>query len=269
MRADLGRRDDAGVPRGGDEADADRGRGCTICTRTPGVGGEEQRPVDGLLLDERRARLVVGEQVRPPRRAQPPDVAVQQRVVLGVDEDEAAEARDRPHALEHLVVADVRVRRVRARHERLEARRALAPLALDVGEGGGRQRAPQPEVDHDLLGGHVALGGVEVDRGHRRVGERVLEDRREPAGGGRHRAGREVLALGVAGILEVGVGVDRAREHDVPAGVDHLVGARQHAVVVRERGDPPALDDEVRGEDAVVRGERAAVDDRAAHVAHG
>ena len=53
----------------------------------------------------------------------------------------------------------------------------------------------------------------------------MLEHGRDAAGRGRHRARREVLALGVPRVLEVRVHVDRAGHHDESGGVDQLVRA--------------------------------------------
>ena len=63
----------------------------------------------------------------------------------------------------------------------------------------------------------------------------MLDHGRDAAGRGRHRAGREVLALGVAGILEVRVHVDRAGHHDEPGGVDQLVRRAGLAAARRAR----------------------------------
>ncbi len=57
----------------------------------------------------------------------------------------------------------------------------------------------------------------------------MLEHRRDATRGGRHGAGREVLAFRVAGVLEVGVHVDRAGHHDEPGGIDQLVRRRTAA----------------------------------------
>ena len=179
--------------------------------------------MDGLLLDERRPRLVVGERIAATGGAHARDPVLQQRVALGVHEHQAADLPDGAHAGEELGVRDVRVRGVGDGHEGLEAHRALGPLAGDLGDRRRRQRAPEPEVDHDLASRHLALLAVQPGRRHGRIRERVLDHGRDAAGGGRHRAGREVLALGVPGILEMRVHVDRARQHDEPGGVDRFV----------------------------------------------
>ena len=268
MRADLvGRALPAGA-RGLHEVGRDGARDVHHLQPHPGVGGQEEGAVDRLLLDERRARLVVRERVPAPLGPQPRAVRLQQRVVLRVHQHEAVEAGDDAHALQELGVVDVRVGRVGVRHEGLEAQRALRVLALDVRQRRGGQRAPEAEVRDDLALGHVALGAEQVDRRHRRIGQRVLDDGGEAACGRRAGAGREVLALRVAGILEVRVHVDRARQHHEAARVDHLVRARERVVVDRDRRDALAVDDHVGREDAVVGGDRAVGDDRPLALAH-
>ena len=152
---------------------------CTIWMPHAGVGGEVERAVAPPPPRRRRPRLVVGQRVAATRGPQPRAVGLQQRVVLRVHEHEPAEARDLAHALEELGVVDVRVRRIGVRHEGLEAERALGVLALDVRQRRRRQRAPEPEVRDHLALRHVALLAEEVDRRHRRVRERVLDDGRE------------------------------------------------------------------------------------------
>jgi hypothetical protein len=113
----------------------------------------------------------------------------------------------------------------------------------------------------------ISLLAVELGGGHRRIGERVLDHRGHSTGRGRHGARGEVLALGVAGILEVGVHVDGAGQHHQAGGVDQLVGAAAVGLL-GDRGDAAVLDHDVCREHAVVGGQRAAGDDGAL-AAHG
>ena len=193
-------------------------------------------------------------------------VRAHHRVVLGVDEDDAVEGRDHLHSREQLRVVDVRILGLGERHERLEAARALAPLARDLGQRRPRQRAPEAEVDDGQLAHAVALlrEGLSGDRQRNR--QRVLDDRRDPAGGGGHRPARVVLALGVAEILVVDVRIHRARKDVEPLRVDDLVGAREGRLVVGNRRDALAVDHDVRPEDAVWRGHGAVGDDGPLHL---
>ena len=184
-----------------------------------------------LLLHERRSRLVVGQRVSPALGLHPRQPRLQQGVALAVHQHQPADILDLAHPVQELGIGDVRIGRVGDRHERFEAAGTLLPLALDLGDRGRGQRTPQPEVDHHLAGGHVAFLAVQLSGRHRRVGERVLHDRGHAAGRRRHRAGGEILALGVAGILEMGVHVDRARHHHQAGGVDQLVGAVARGLV--------------------------------------
>ena len=263
MRADLRGRLLPARPRRRDEVDGDRARGVDDLQPGARVPSEVERAVRGLLLGEdRRTRIFrMGHRVAPAGGTQSSDVRAQQRVALGVDEHERAERRRGAHTLEQLGVGDVRVGRLGHRHERLEAHRALRPLPLHVLERGRRQRSPQPEVDDDLGRRHLALARVEVDGRHRRVAQRVLDDRGEAAGGGRHCPRGEVLALGVARILEVRVRVDRPGHHDRARCVDDLIRAREHVLVGGQGGDPLPFDHDVGGEHTVVSGHRRVRDD--------
>ena len=87
----------------------------------------------------------------------------------------------------------------------------------------------------------------------------MLDHGRDAAGGGRHRAGREVLALGVPGILEVRVHVDAAGHDDESRGIDQLV-RRAGRAGLGERADAAVLDHDVGGEDRRLGRHRAAGD---------
>ena len=79
----------------------------------------------------------------------------------------------------------------------------------------------------------------------------MLEDGGDTAGGRRLRARREILALGMTGVLEVPVQIDCARGDHEPGRVEHVVGIRQDVVVLAEGAYPVAFDHDVRPEDAV------------------
>ena len=91
----------------------------------------------------------------------------------------------------------------------------------------GAVSAPQsPKSTTTLRARHLALLAVELRRRDGRIGERVLDHGRDPAGGGGHRAGREVLALGVArDPRSARAGRSRPGSTTRPERVDQLVGA--------------------------------------------
>ena len=184
-----------------------------------------------------------------------------------MDQHEAADRLHLAHAVQELGVRDVGVGGIGDRHEGLEPGRPLGPLILDLGDRRRGQRTPQAEVGDHLLLRHLPLLAVELGGGHRRIGERVLDHRGHSTGRGRHGAGGEVLALGVPGILEVGVHVDGAGQHDQAGGVDQFVGAAAIGPL-GDRGDAAVLDHDVCREHAVVGGQRAA-GDHGALAAHG
>ena len=211
VRADLHRHGPARALLVAHELGADRARDVHDLDADAGVLGEEERPMHRLLLDERRARLVVCERVAAALRRACARSGLQQRVALGVHEHEAADglATSRmPSRNSASVTCGYWARR---RHEGLEAAAPSAHWPAISGIDGAGQRAPEAEVDDDLAARHLALLEVQLGRRDGRVGQRVLDHRRDATGGGRHRAGREVLSLRVARILEVGVQVDRAR----------------------------------------------------------
>ena len=109
VRADLHRHALPARLRRRDEVGADRARDVHDLEPDARLPREEDRAVDGLLLDQRRAALVVCERVAPPLRLQPCVIRAQHRVVLRVDQDRAVEARDDLHPGEQLGVVDVRV----------------------------------------------------------------------------------------------------------------------------------------------------------------
>src|SRR5439155_17405858 len=107
---------------------------------------------------------------------------------------------------------------------------------------------------------HLTLLPVELRRGHRWVGERVLDDGREAAGGRSHRARREVLSLRMPWVLEMSVRIDPAREHMQTGSVDAFVAVAGDVLVDRDPRDTPGLDHEVGAKDTVVGYERAPCD---------
>ena len=86
----------------------------------------------------------------------------------------------------------------------------------------GNRAAPEPDVDVAPARPPLALDLERVDvDGRRDAVERHVDDRRDPAGGGRPGRGGEPLPLGAAGLVDVDVGVDQS-------GDQHLVGAELH-----------------------------------------
>src|SRR5439155_9925455 len=89
----------------------------------PGLCGEKQGAVHGLLLDEWRPGFVVRQGIVPSFGLHPGEAGLEQRVVLGVHEYEAPDRLDLAHPGEELGIRDVRIRGLRERHERLETDR--------------------------------------------------------------------------------------------------------------------------------------------------
>ena len=91
------------------------------------------------------------------------------------------------------------------------------------------------------------------------MGVGVLHDRRHAPSGGRGDAGWEVLAVGRAGVHQVDVGVDHARQNEQPAGFDRLPGTGPGALG-DDAGDPSVPDQHVGQGGAGTRDHRAAHD---------
>jgi hypothetical protein len=179
-----------------------------------------------------------------------------------VHEHEAFDRRDLVHARKKLGIRDMGIGRLGEWHEGLEPHCALTPLLSDLREGRRCERAPEAEVDDDLLLRHLALLAIERGGRYRWIGERMFDHRRDAPCRRRHRAGREVLSLGVAWVLEVSVGVDRTGHDDQAGCIDDLVGAVR-APGVSDRSDELALDQQIGRKDPVVRGHGASRHERA------
>ncbi len=104
VRADLHRRGPALGLLAPHEIGADRARHVHDLDPHADVRREEERAVHGLLLDERRPRLVVGERVAAAGGSHPREPVLEQRVALGMDEHQAADILHTPHPLEELGV---------------------------------------------------------------------------------------------------------------------------------------------------------------------
>ena len=133
MRADLHRHRPPGALLLAHERRADGARDVHDLDPHAGVRCEVQRAVHRLLLDERRAGLVMGHRVDAAGGPHPRNACLQERVALGVHEHEPAHGLHLAHAVEELGVGHVGVRGIRDRHERLERSRALGPLTCDLG----------------------------------------------------------------------------------------------------------------------------------------
>ena len=224
---------------------------------------------DGFLFHDRGTRLMMGHRVSAPLAAQPGHVRRQHGVVLGVHQYEPAQTGCRLHPGQQRTVVGARVSGLGIGHERLESCRSLVPLPFHLVERDRRERAPQPEVDDSLAARHFPLLPVQFHRGSRRIRERMLENPGDPSGCCGHRAGVKVLALGVPGVLEVAVQVDRPGHDHQASGIDDLVRLAEHPVIVAERGNAAPGDDHMCREDPVRGRDRAVGDNPGQLSVHG
>src|SRR5688572_2072917 len=243
------------LPREGDRLHRGLARHVDDVERAPRDAGQLDRPVRSLGLRLHRARPRVPDRIRLPLRDRVLDDHVDGVAVLGVHHHEAAGLSRDLHRLEERLVVDHDGALVR--HEQLVRGDALvgqlrerveAAAALDVGDA---------DVEADVDDGLAALDLLEVvverlgERSARRLHAEVDERRRPPERGG-DGARREVVARRRATEehLDVSVWVDRAGEHVLPGGVDHLVGGDVERLA--DQGDRLALGEDVA--DVVVRG---------------
>ena len=83
----------------------------------------------------------------------------------------------------------------------------------------------------------------------RRTGARVVEreERGRATERGRHRVLEEPVGFGIRRDPRVRVDIDNSGEHQQPGRIDHLVGGSRETAEVRlDRGDPPAIDGDIR-----------------------
>jgi hypothetical protein len=184
-------------------------------------------------------------------------------VVLGVDHDHGAFGPGEGQHVEHLTV--------------VELQGVVGQVDLEGGiavADEGRQLLTQDllrRVRHDQVEGviHIGLafGPRVVVRDHlpQRLAP-VLGGEGDDAGGsaahGRAGTGLEVVRRVEARRAELGdvaVAVDAAGQHQLAAGVDYLLGARQ---ILRQGDDPPVRDADVGPDSIGRRRDRSALDDQ-------
>ena len=150
--------------------------------------------------------------------------------------------------------------------EELHGDRARLVQRGDLAEVRRAERhPPQPEVGPRLC---RVVGPAPLERrhvGHRRYGVRHLEHRRRAATQRAERGVRGTSPCGVPRVAGVDVGVDEAREHQEPGGVDPFVRLDRGAAV------DPGLDDAVVaqqvGPDQTLRGDECPASDDRPHAA--
>ena len=183
---------------------------------------------------------------------------------LGVHRDGQAEHRRPAHSLvQREVVAGGEVVDAAVGHERLEADDTAGGQLVHLLDAPRHEPAPEREVDvrRAARRGQLGLERACVDR--RRVGvQRHVDSAREAAGRERARAAAPAFPGGAAGVVEVHVRVDQARQDVETARVDDLVrvvaeharllASRDHAVGHRQVGALGA-DDRVEGHAALLR----------------
>ena len=111
----------------------------------------------------------------------------------------------------------------------------------------------------DLVGQRLRAGGGRTGVGH-------FEHRGDAAHDRAARAGFEILLVGQAGLAEMHLGVDHARQHMQAPAVDHLTGRSRRQVA--DRGNAPAGDGEIAHAFAVVVDDGAALEDEVEALGH-
>ena len=147
-------------------------------------------------------------------------------LVLGMERGAAADRlEDRAHAL---VVLDQQ-RAGRRAHEHLDAGSARQPLELAQIAGVLARARRHRRRSRNACGDapRLTLSASASARGGERIGVRHFEHGGDAAQHRAARAGFQVLLVGQAGLAEMHLAVDHARQQMQAAAVDRLAGARR------------------------------------------
>ena len=216
-------------------------------------GGQRRR----LVAPDRVRRRVAGKALTEP--------GAQTVLVLGMEGSAAPRAgQDGGHAR---IVLDQKVAGRRS-HEDLDARRPGQPLQLaELGRVVARAADPEREVAMHAAGGARKLVGQRLGAGGERPGVRHLEHRCHAAEDGRAGAALQILLVLQAGLAEMDLAVDHARQDVKAAAIDPLAGGS-----LSERpdaGDAAADDADVAKARAVLVDDGAACQDDVEGGCHG
>ena len=207
-----------------------------------GLMRELEAARDGLVLGDRRSRARVSEGVAAVAGgALGVDPGADDVIVLGVHAGKAAGRRDPRECRQQLAVGDPReALGVRLEGRQLERRGAGLDERGDVLDRAARRhRRPQRDVDAGLALDRGGLGRERLRRLDRAVGViGHVDDRRDAAGGGGGRAAIDALLRRAAG---VDVDVDRARQHEGVAEIEHAI-TRQASASLADGRDPALVD---------------------------
>ena len=191
--------------------------------------------------------------------------AFQPILVLGMEGGAARNFRD--NAIERGIVVDQQVARGRA-HEHLDAGGAFQPLQhRDFGEIFPCAADVEREVAEHAMPGAPHFVRKRLGRGRERLGVGHLEHRRDPAKYGGAAAGLQILLVLQAGLAEVDLRVDHARQ-DVKAPAVEGASGRGLAEVADGRDRAP-VDSDIPLAPAVLVHDDAAFEDEVEDLGHG
>ena len=271
VRAGLGRDANAGRLGTSDLVERRRRREVDDVDRRVRHPRERQRPGGrhGLDIARSRRRVVARRDVTTGQRRA--DGGVEQDRVLAMDLEHPAVAAHDPHRVEQASVGQPEVED----HERLGGRDAGLDRRGQLGQrvvAMAADREAQPDIDRGVaVGGGAPFADTGQQRAlgrGRRSRSRVVErqEGRRAAEGRRHRILEEPIRLGVRRHPRMRVHVDDTGEDEQPGRVDDLVGARRGAAQVRlDRGDPPAIDRDIRDPRAAGGHDRPTANEQGGH----
>ena len=269
VRAGLGEDRDAGVARLHHVLEGLARRQVHEVHRRVGQLRQLDAAMRGLALQDRRPRQCVVARRGVALRQRLADQQLDDVAVLGMQRHHAAMLADQAHGLEDGGIVDHHAARIG--HEHLEAAHALvADGVLHVAQD-GLVDVRQDDVEAIVDAGADRRPGLRARDGVERALVLALEGEVDDGGGAaegrRARAGLVVVAGGrvAEGVVQVGVAVDAAGQHQQAGGVNHP-GVRADVEPLADHGDLAVLEQHVGV--VVVHGrDDAAVADQGA-VAH-
>jgi hypothetical protein len=232
----------------------------------PGDRGQVDHPPGRLPLGARRLGQRVEGRAGLPLLREPVGEQVLHVAVHGVHVHHGAGVPGRLEDVEDLLVVDPEGALVG--HEDLE--RGDAVVVDDPRDLGGDPIVPvdHRHVERVVVGGPLGLGLPELQRFQKRFplgGDHEVDQPGRPAHDGGDRAALHVVDRHGPheGERHVDVGIDPAGDQELVRAVDDLV-ARLGGEVLRDRGDPLALNPDVRAID-IARGDDLGIPDDDAH----
>lgn len=215
----------------------------------------------GLDCDHRGPRGKVRERIEAPRIAHARLAPLHDGIGLCVQRDPFAGAGDDLEGLEHRAGRWARNLSEGVAHIELEADHAAVDQRRHMLDRVLAEEPVEAEIDVRAGGRDAVLVRQHVGRAGRRNGVGHVEhggDAAECRGG---RTGLKVLLVRIAGVAEMHMHIDRARQDMEPLRVQHLA-RRRHRLVRADDHDHAVLDRNAGIDDGIRRHDLAAADNK-------